>query len=219
MNIFFFLFRLFCDYTLIVITRYALQTSEYKILYLQSCTNYTSKHLINSLSFAHWIISAAGIRNRRGKSNANKCRSSCFSGWPNVRSDNVWYSRLFPNQEECLPRTCRWLFDSGVENKSASFRERCNEMPPSSENRVIWKSIYIDSESAGGSATTENGDEDQLTGFLLHDPIDFHRNYPLESPFASLLPANVCSIWSPNKSFAGANWKINTALFSCRLAK
>lgn len=45
----------------------------------------------------------------------------------------------------------------------------------------------------------ENGDEDQLTGFLLHDLVDlryaasplsfhlslYHRNYPLESLFES----------------------------------
>lgn len=59
----------------------------------------------------------------------------------------------------------------------------CNETPVfssfDSKNRVIWKSIHIDPESA--EATTENDDENQLTGFPPYDPVDLR--------YASLPPS------------------------------
>ncbi|TGZ38993.1 Uncharacterized protein DBV15_02365 [Temnothorax longispinosus] len=70
--------------------------------------------------------------------------------------------------------------------------ERRNEMPPGSDSENL--DLYRFGISEGG-ATTENGDEDQLTGFLLHEPVDlryaasplsfYYRNYPPESPLES----------------------------------
>ncbi|KYM75345.1 hypothetical protein ALC53_14253 [Atta colombica] len=84
---------------------------------------------------------------------------------------HVMYSCLFPNQEECLPRTRRWLFGR-MENKSTSFCERCNEMPPARFQFRKPCNLKVDLYRFGingSGTTTENGDEDQLTGFLLHD--------------------------------------------------
>ncbi|EGI65232.1 hypothetical protein G5I_06411 [Acromyrmex echinatior] len=78
---------------------------------------------------------------------------------------------VFPNQEECLPRTRRWLFGR-VENKSTFFRKRRNEMPPARFRFRKPCNLKVDLYRfgiSGGDATTENGDEDQLIGFLLHD--------------------------------------------------
>lgn len=178
--------------------------SEYKILYPQSCANCTSKGTTNCtselyfssifLSFVHWIIFGSWHPQTDA---ANQTRSNVDPAVsPVYRADDPTMcgnSRLFPNQEECLPRTRRWLF--GVENKSTSFRDKRNEMPPGSDSEKpcnlkvdlyrfgIRRRRRNDGKRRWGSANRLS--TSRSSWFKICRLSLYHRNYPLESPFES----------------------------------